>query len=142
MNVKITELIHIRSWVSSLLNQLFFPFFHTPLINGEDGDIPKLSFFPLNKEENQSKQSNLIGCPQSKFLNNQETVNNSKLSLKENLYSKLPISYNLASNYNAVVHESLLLTMGMASFIICGTPGNFLNSCCHNDKHNGIQSQT
>lgn len=102
---------------------------------------PSYLFFPLNKEENQSKQGKLIGCPQSKILNYQETVN-SKLSLKENLYSKLPISYNLASNYNAIVHESLLLTMGMASFIICGTPGNFLNSCCHNDKHNGIQSRT
>ena len=82
---------------------------------------------PLNKEENQRRKGKIIGCPQSKFLNNQETVN-SKRNFKENLYSKLPIPHNPTSNYYVVVHENLLLTMGHGFFHFCGTPGNFLNS--------------
>lgn len=69
-------------------------------------------------------------------------MNNSKLSLKENLYSKLSVSYNLASNDICSSSWKPFVNYGHGFLHICGTPGNFLNSCCHDDKHNGIQSQT
>lgn len=94
-NVNITGLIHIRSWVSWLLNlSCYFPLYHTPLpfINAEDRDVLKLSFAPYAMPQQRIKtgrrKSKFIGCPSPGILIIKK-LRNSKLALKNCLHSNV-----------------------------------------------------